>query len=301
MPDVVTTIADLREREEALLAAAGRQTQGRRPVIALVPTMGALHAGHAALVRAARQAADVVVVSIFVNPLQFGDPADLERYPKTLEADLALLEEAGADLAFAPSVAEMYPGGEPLVRLSAGPMGTSFEGASRPGHFDGMLTVVSKLLNAAMPRATADYLAFFGQKDAQQLAIIRRMVADLNIPVGIRGVAIVRDDDGLALSSRNRFLSAEEREQALELSRTLFALEADRAAGRPLDLEAARQRLESAPGIELDYLELVDPLTFTPLAPADLAGQSASGEAAGVVVLAAKVGPVRLLDNLHLE
>ena len=300
MPDVVTTIADLRDREEALLAAAGRQTQGRRPVIALVPTMGALHAGHAALVRAARQAADVVVVSIFVNPLQFGDPADLERYPKTLEADLALLEEAGADLAFAPSVAEMYPGGVPLVRLSAGPMGTSFEGASRPGHFDGMLTVVNKLLNAAMPRAASDCLAFFGQKDAQQLALIRRMVADLTIPVGIRGVPIVRDDDGLALSSRNRFLSAEEREQALELSRTLVALEADRAAGRPLDLEAARRRLESAPGIELDYLELVDPLTFTPLAPADLAGQSASGEAAGVVVLAATVGPVRLLDNLHL-
>ncbi len=303
MPDVVTTIAELRARAGELL---DRAAPGKRPVLALVPTMGALHAGHAELARRAREAADVVVVSVFVNPLQFGDPTDLDRYPRTLEADCALLETVGADLVFAPSVEEMYPGGEPLVRLTAGPMGEQFEGASRPGHFDGMLTVVSKLFNAALPDARADYLAFFGQKDAQQLAIVRRMVADLNLPVEVRGVPIVRDDDGLALSSRNRFLSVGERQHALALSRTLRELGEQHAAGCTLDLAGAREQLEAAPGVELDYLELVDPLTFTPLDPAALTGRAGQqgragdAEAAGVVVVAAKVGPVRLLDNLHL-
>ncbi|GAA1351962.1 pantoate--beta-alanine ligase [Falsarthrobacter nasiphocae] len=354
MTRVVTTVEALRAEEARLVrlaqdasASAGSQpgeggaqagpapARARsggagRPVVALVPTMGALHAGHAELVRRARAAADVVVVSIFVNPLQFGDPADLARYPSTLEADLRILEAEGADLAFAPSAAEMYPSGEPMVRVSAGRMGTVLEGASRPGHFDGMLTVVAKLFNAAAPRGEADFLAFFGEKDAQQLALIRRMAADLTIDVEVRGVPIVRDADGLALSSRNRFLSAEEREQALVLSRVLAGLRRDAEAGRPLGLEAARAELEAAPGVELDYLELVDPQTFEPLAggsaggitrtadtddgsacgtrrTADAAGgmaptgSRAEGAAPwGVVVVAARVGAVRLLDNLHL-
>lgn len=173
---------------------------------AVVMTMGALHEGHATLIRAARErvgAKGFVVVTVFVNPLQFGAGEDLDRYPRTLDADLALAFEAGASAVFAPSVDEVYPGGEPQVRITAGPMGERLEGASRPGHFDGMLTVVAKLLHL-----TAPDLAFFGQKDAQQLALIRRMARDLNFPVEIVGVETVRETDGLALSSRNRYLSA---------------------------------------------------------------------------------------------
>ncbi|MGG8408140.1 pantoate--beta-alanine ligase, partial [Streptomyces sp. 12297] len=191
---------------------------GRR---AVVMTMGALHEGHATLVRTARAVAGPggqVVVTVFVNPLQFGAGEDLDRYPRTLEADVKLAEAAGADVVFAPAVDEVYPGGEPQVRITAGPMGTRLEGATRPGHFDGMLTVVAKLLNLTRPDT-----ALFGQKDAQQLALIRRMAADLNFPVEITGVPTVREDDGLALSSRNRYLSAPERRTALALSRALFA------------------------------------------------------------------------------
>ncbi|MGW0549777.1 pantoate--beta-alanine ligase [Streptomyces altiplanensis] len=188
---------------------------------AVVMTMGALHEGHATLVRAARDHVGpegFVVVTVFVNPLQFGAGEDLDRYPRTLDADLALAAQAGANAVFAPSVDEVYPGGEPQVRIAAGPMGERLEGASRPGHFDGMLTVVAKLLHLTGPDA-----AFFGQKDAQQLALIRRMVRDLNFPVEIVGVPTVREDDGLALSSRNRYLSPAERRTALALSRALFA------------------------------------------------------------------------------
>ena len=174
--------------------------------------MGALHEGHAQLARTAVAQNDVVVASIFVNPLQFGEAVDLERYPRTLDADLALLEAEGVDLAFAPSVEEVYPGGEPLVRITSGRLGDKWEGASRPGHFDGALTVVAKLLHYGLPggrprRRGRPYRAYFGQKDAQQLALVRRMVADLNFPVEIVPVPIVRSPDGLALSSRNRFLS----------------------------------------------------------------------------------------------
>lgn len=192
-------------------------------------TMGALHEGHASLIRAARAhagPAGQVVVTVFVNPLQFGEAADLDRYPRTLDADLAVAAAAGADVVFAPSVDEVYPGGEPQVRISAGPMGERLEGASRPGHFDGMLTVVAKLLHLTRPDT-----AFYGQKDAQQLALIRRMVRDLNFPVEIVGVETVREPDGLALSSRNRFLDAHERRTALALSRALFAAR-DRLAAR---------------------------------------------------------------------
>lgn len=207
---------------------------------AVVMTMGALHDGHAALVRAARRQvgqAGFVVVTVFVNPLQFGANEDLDRYPRTLESDLKTAEAAGADAVFAPSVDEVYPGGTPQVRISAGPMGERLEGAVRPGHFDGMLTVVAKLLHLTRPD-----VAFYGQKDAQQLALIRRMARDLNFPVEIVGVPTVREDDGLALSSRNRYLSAPERRTALALSRALFAA-SDRLGAQ----HALRARADSAP------------------------------------------------------
>ncbi|MFD7444278.1 pantoate--beta-alanine ligase [Streptomyces sp. NPDC059909] len=208
--------------------------------VAVVMTMGALHEGHATLIRSAREHVGrkgTVVVTVFVNPLQFGAGEDLDRYPRTLDADVKTAQEAGADLVFAPSVDEVYPGGEPQVRISAGPMGELVEGAFRPGHFDGMLTVVAKLLHLTRPD-----VAFFGQKDAQQLALIRRMVRDLNFRVEIVGVPTVREPDGLALSSRNRYLSPAERRTALALSRALFAAH-DRLAAQ----QALRARAESAP------------------------------------------------------
>ncbi|WP_328620648.1 pantoate--beta-alanine ligase [Streptomyces sp. NBC_00354] len=214
-----------------------RTAEGRR---AVVMTMGALHEGHATLIRTAREQAGPqgqVVVTVFVNPLQFGANEDLDRYPRTLDADLEIAREAGADAVFAPAVDEVYPGGDPQVRVSAGPMGECLEGATRPGHFDGMLTVVAKLLHLTRPD-----LALFGQKDAQQLALIRRMVTDLNFPVEVVGVPTVREGDGLALSSRNRYLSAQERRTALALSRALFAGQ-DRLAAQA----ALRARAEASP------------------------------------------------------
>ncbi|MER6217569.1 MULTISPECIES: pantoate--beta-alanine ligase [unclassified Streptomyces] len=213
---------------------------GRR---AVVMTMGALHEGHATLIRTAREQAGPggqVVVTVFVNPLQFGANEDLDRYPRTLDADLAIAAAAGADAVFAPSVDEVYPGGDPQVRITAGPMGERLEGATRPGHFDGMLTVVAKLLHLTRPD-----LALFGQKDAQQLALIRRMVTDLNFPVEVAGVPTVREEDGLALSSRNRYLSPAERLTALALSRALFAGR-DRLAAQA----ALRARAEAAPATD---------------------------------------------------
>jgi pantoate--beta-alanine ligase len=297
-PRLVTTQAELKEASSELLgAAAGRHRSGRASQ-ALVPTMGALHSGHAALVDAARQANDVVVASIFVNPLQFGEAADLQRYPRTLEADLEVLAAAGADIAFAPPVEEVYPDGEPLVRISAGRLGEKLEGASRPGHFDGALTVVAKLLHYGLPALPADYRAYFGQKDAQQLALVRRMVVDLDFPVEIVGVPIVRDGDGLALSSRNRFLSDDEREAALVLSRALRLLEERANAREPLDLESAQALVESQPLVTLDYFDVVDPATLEPLAE-NCRETPFRGEA--LALIAAKVGPVRLIDNVPLS
>ncbi|ALE04281.1 pantoate--beta-alanine ligase (plasmid) [Arthrobacter sp. ERGS1:01] len=299
---LVTTLADLKAVSAALLAA----TPGGAGTLGLVPTMGALHSGHATLAAAAVAANDVVVASVFVNPLQFGDANDLARYPRTTEADLALLDAAGVDIMFAPSVAEMYLGGEPAVRVTAGPLGNLYEGASRPGHFDGALTVVAKLLHVGRPEtglAAPDaagrpaYRAYFGQKDAQQLALVRRMVADLNFPVDIVGVPTVRDDDGLALSSRNRFLSAEQRESALVLSRALRLLAGRAAAHEPLDVASAAELIRSAPGVELDYLEVVDPQTLAVRAE-NCQDTPFTGEALALV--AATVGPVRLIDNLPL-
>ncbi|RAG80590.1 pantoate--beta-alanine ligase [Streptacidiphilus pinicola] len=287
----MTVLVHTKRELEALPASGPR---------AVVMTMGALHEGHASLVRAARERAGAegtVVVTVFVNPLQFGAGEDLDRYPRTLDADLMLAAEAGADVVFAPGVDEVYPGGEPQVRLSAGPMGTGYEGASRPGHFDGMLTVVAKLLHL-----TAPDVAFFGEKDGQQLALIRRMVADLNFPVEIAGVPTVREADGLALSSRNRFLSAEERERALALSRALFAGRDARAAGAaPSAVKkaasstlAASIEKQAGSTIALDYLGLIDPSDFTEIDREDFTGEA-------VLAVAAKVGATRLIDNVRIR
>ncbi|MER5782225.1 pantoate--beta-alanine ligase [Streptomyces mobaraensis] len=279
-------------RDTAELQALPRDPAARR---AVVMTMGALHEGHATLIREARRLAGPggqVVVTVFVNPLQFGPNEDLDRYPRTLDADVALAAEAGADAVFAPSVAEVYPGGEPEVRISAGPMGERLEGAHRPGHFDGVLTVVAKLLHLSRPDT-----ALFGQKDAQQLAMIRRMVRDLNFPVEIVGVPTVREADGLALSSRNRYLSAADRTSALALSRALSAA-ADAADRGPSAVrEAARAVLDGAASLEppvvLDYLALVDPADFTEV-PAGFTGEA-------VLAVAARVGTTRLIDNIVLD
>ncbi|QDY89592.1 pantoate--beta-alanine ligase [Arthrobacter sp. UKPF54-2] len=290
---LVTTAAELRKESARLLTERGGTSQG------LVPTMGALHEGHARLARTAVEQNDVVVASIFVNPLQFGEAVDLDRYPRTLEADLALLDAEGVDLAFAPSVEEVYPGGEPMVRITSGVLAEKWEGASRPGHFDGALTVVAKLLHYGLPGAgQASYRAYFGQKDAQQLALVQRMVADLNFPVEIVPVPIVRSPDGLALSSRNRFLSAAEREAALVLSRALRLVEERANAHEPLDLDSARALVESQPLVALDYFDVVDPRTLEPLAE-NCRETPFRGE--GLVLIAAKVGPVRLIDNVPLN
>ena len=252
------------------LAAARDGLRGR---VAVVMTMGALHEGHAELLRGARRTADHVIVTIFVNPLQFGAGEDLDRYPRTLEADLAVCAREGADLVFTPTPDVVYPDGDPLVRISAGPLGDVLEGASRPGHFDGVLTVVCKLLHLTRPD-----VALFGQKDAQQLAGIRRMVSDLDLPVEVVGVPTVREPDGLALSSRNRYLAPAERSAALVLSRAL-------ATG---DADAGRRLVAAEPGVELDYLERVDSRTFS----ADPRGD--------LLVVAARVGSTRLIDNVLL-
>ena len=302
---LVTTVAGLKAESARLLAAKQGASQG------LVPTMGALHEGHATLARTAVEQNDVVVASIFVNPLQFGDAVDLDRYPRTLDADLALLEEQGVDLAFAPSVEEVYPNGQPLVRVTSGRLGEKWEGASRPGHFDGALTVVAKLLHYGMPAAGLPagpagsaasslpaYRAYFGQKDAQQLALVRRMVSDLNFPVEIVGVPTVRATDGLALSSRNRFLSDAERDAALVLSRALRLLEERANAHEPLDLDSALAMVESQPLVSLDYFDVVDPGTLEPLAE-NCRETPFRGEA--LALIAARVGPVRLIDNVPLS
>ncbi len=246
------------------LLTARKDLRGR---VAVVMTMGALHEGHAELVRQARSLADSVIVTIFVNPLQFGVGEDLDRYPRTLDADLDLLDGL-ADLVFTPTPDVVYPR-EPIVRVAAGSLGDVFEGASRTGHFDGVLTVVLKLLHLTQPD-----LALFGQKDAQQLAAIRRMVADLDVPVSIVAVPTVREPDGLALSSRNRFLTQEQRHLALLLSQAV--LTRDVAAGRAL--------FDGQP-VDLDYLERVDSSTFEADPDGDL------------IIIAARVGTTRLIDN----
>ena len=251
--------------------------------------MGALHDGHLSLVAAARadisSADDMVVASIFVNPLQFaqlGDCDDYRNYPRTLDADAQLLESAGVDIIFAPDVAEMYPQGTPEVWVRSGEMGSQLEGASRPGHFDGVATVVAKLFSLIRPNR-----AYFGQKDAQQLAVIKRMVHDLDLRVDIRAVPIIRGADGLAESSRNQHLGATDRQNALALSATLAALR-----DRRIDLEQARVELSNADGVDLDYLEVVSPDTLQPITWPPTAPALALG--------AITVGGTRLIDNMDI-
>lgn len=276
MTALVTTKADLRR--------ARAQLPG---TVAVVMTMGALHEGHLMLVRRAREIADSVVLTDFVNPLQFGPGEDFEAYPRELEADLAQVDGL-VDLVFAPSTAEMYPVLPPPVSVTSGRLGTRFEGAARPGHFDGVVTVVTKLLQLVRPDA-----AVFGRKDAQQLAIIQRLVADLDLPVRIEAVDIVREPGGLARSSRNAYLSEEGRERALVLSRTVRAVEAA-APDTGAVLAALREATGGAPaGVDWAYAEAVDPTTFDPIGP-DHRGEV-------LVVLAARVEGTRLLDATSLH
>jgi pantoate--beta-alanine ligase len=264
-----------------LRAATGDRGAG---TVGVVMTMGALHEGHRELIRVARRRCDVIVVTVFLNPLQFGPGEDLSRYPRTLDADVALCAAEDVDVVFAPSVEEVYPGGQPQVRVSAGPLGDVLEGASRPGHFDGVLTVVAKLLHI-----TAPDLAYFGQKDAQQLLLIRRMVADLDLPVEVVAVPTVREAGGLALSSRNGYLTDADREVALTLSRALRA-GADAAGRGPAAVRrAAGAALDAQPGLGVDYLALVDPATLADV-PEDFTGEA-------LLAVAAKVGATRLIDN----
>lgn len=270
------------------------------PPVAVVMTLGALHDGHAALLRAARQGASTVIVTIFVNPLQFDPGEDLDRYPRTFDADLAVCAGAGADLVFAPAREEMYPRGEPLVRVDPGPLGGVLEGASRPGHFSGVLTAVLKLLNLTR----ADH-AYFGDKDYQQLTLVRAMVDDLAVPVRIRAVPTVREPDGLARSSRNRYLSDRERLAARALPAALRAGADAAAAGAPPDkvLRAAAGAVAGARGVDLDYLALTD-LHLRPLA--EPVGTSAGpivpvpAGGAGRLLVAARVGGTRLIDNTEI-
>ena len=278
---VVESSADLRELLDRARAAGAR--------VGFVPTMGALHAGHRSLLARARRETGHVVASIFVNPLQFGPGEDYARYPRDLDRDLAILREDGVDTAFVPGEQEVWPA-PPVVRVAAGRLGEVLEGAWRPGHLDGVATVVAKLFNLVGPCR-----AYFGQKDAQQLALVRRMVADLAFPVEVVACPTVRDPDGLAASSRNTYLSAEDRRAATALYR---ALQAGLAAWRegetsPAAIEArARAVLEGQPGIELQYVALADPDTFEP-PPRAAPGQ--------VLAVAARVGPARLIDNVVLE
>lgn len=277
----IHTIPDVRAASRAARRGGAR--------IGLVPTMGALHEGHLSLVARARAECDHVIVSVFVNPLQFGPGEDLEAYPRTLAEDCRLCERAGADVVFAPSAAEMYPGGTVLTTVSVRELTDGLCGAHRPGHFDGVTTVVAKLFATCEPDC-----AYFGEKDWQQLRVVERMVADLSIPCEIVRCAIVREADGLAMSSRNRYLPPEERRQALALSRALFAMreacqggERSAAALRRL----AERALAEAPLGTRDYLEIVDAETLLPLERLEPPARA---------LVAVRFPSARLIDNVAL-
>jgi pantoate--beta-alanine ligase len=269
-PVVLTTIAAVR-------AALGDD-------VAYVPTMGALHEGHLQLIDRAKALSSTVIVSIFVNPLQFGPNEDLDRYPRTPEEDLDKLGARGVDFVFMPAVEELYPEWPIATTITAGKVGTLFEGRTRPGHFDGVLTVVAKLLSIVQPR-----FAVFGRKDVQQVFLVKQMVIDLNIPVTIDVVDTVREDDGLALSSRNRYLDAAERRTALVLSRALEAATSASDLGVDPAIAAAQSVLMGERGIELDYLAVVNSKTFLPV------DEGFRGKA--FAIIAARVGATRLIDN----
>jgi len=273
--------------DELFVTRNGIRSRGGR--LGLVPTMGALHEGHLSLIRAAKAKSDVVASSIFVNPTQFGPNEDFSRYPRDLEKDLALLERDGVDLVFVPSVEEMYPQ-QSVTWVAVEGLSDRLCGKSRPGHFRGVATVVAKLFNIVEPD-----IAFFGQKDAAQVAIIRRMVRDLNMPVQIEVCPIVREPDGLAMSSRNAYLSPEQRQDALVLFRSLLRVRelfADGERNPAILIKAAKNVLSGSSAVRLDYFEIVDPDELTPLA---LINQPA------LVAVAAFVGNTRLIDNIVLE
>ena len=278
--EILTSIAAMRRACKAVQRGAEAKTLG------LVPTMGALHEGHLSLVRAARASCDCVAATIFVNPTQFAPGEDFAAYPRTFEADCAMLEREGVDLLFAPTAAEMYPPqAETWVDVPS--VGGRLDGASRPGHFRGVATVVAKLFHIVAPDK-----AFFGQKDAAQVAVLRTMVRDLNFDVELVVCPTVRDEDGLAMSSRNRYLSAREREQALALSRTLRLVQSAIAEGQR-DASALRRvmgaELRGADGVRLDYAEIVDGCSLKPVVEVD------SG---ALVAVAVWVGGTRLIDNV---
>jgi pantoate--beta-alanine ligase len=270
------------------MTSFSRDAQRASKLVGFVPTMGALHEGHLSLVRAAREQSDIVAVSIFVNPTQFGPNEDFAKYPRTFDRDKAMLEREGVDCIFYPSVEEMYPTGATTWVTVEG-LSDKLDGRSRPGHFRGVSTVVSKLFNIVQPQA-----AFFGQKDAAQVAIIRKMVRDLNFPVKIVVCPIVRESDGLAMSSRNAYLSFQERKQALALSRSVKRVQSlvqqgERSAEHLI--AAGKQVIAEEPAVRLDYFEIVDPDTLDPLT------HVVTG---ALVAVAAYVGPTRLIDNLLL-
>jgi pantoate--beta-alanine ligase len=278
----IRTVAELR----AELAQPRRD--GR--TIGLVPTMGAFHEGHLSLMRRARAERDTVAISIFVNPLQFGPSEDFAAYPRDLDRDLALAEAQGVDLVFAPDVDEMYPDGPPRVTIDPGPLADRLEGAIRPGHFRGVVTVVAKLFHAAGPAT-----AYFGEKDAQQLAIVRRMARDLSFATDVVGCPIVREPDGLAMSSRNVYLSAEERTAATSLSRGLRSAQALLTRGErdaSTIAAAVRTEVEAEPLAHIDYAVVVDADTFDEVDRVERPARA---------LVAARVGKPRLIDNMALE
>lgn len=279
-PEVITSIAAMSETS---------RTAKRRGTIALVPTLGALHEGHLSLVRAARAAGDTVVVSIFVNPIQFGPNEDYERYPRTFDTDLKLLSQEQVNVVFAPARAEMYPEGDARTVVEVSGIGDRLDGASRLGHFRGVATVVAKLFHITLPD-----VAFFGQKDAAQVAVLRAMVRDLNFPLRLVVCPTVRDPDGLAISSRNRYLSTSEREQSLVLYRALA--EARNEAHRGIqDARKLRETivrvLRTEPAAHIEYAEVVDPDTLVPV-------EDISNGA--LFAVAARIGATRLIDNVVL-
>lgn len=281
--EIVRTVDELRRWSRDSRSAPGS-------TVGLVPTMGALHAGHASLIRAARAACSQVAISLFVNPTQFGPGEDYSRYPRSFEADCALAEREGADVLFAPAVEELYPNGATSTFVEVPELGDRLDGASRPGHFRGVATVVAKLLIAVEPDR-----AFFGQKDAAQVAVLRRMVADLRLGAEIVVCPIVRDPDGLAISSRNVYLSVAERGQALTLCRAVrevesFVAQGERHAG--VLIAAAREVFASEPAVRIDYIELADWCT---LLPVEIAAPGT------LFAVAACVGKTRLIDNAILK
>jgi pantoate--beta-alanine ligase len=285
----VPQVAETRQELADLLAPR----RGHGAPVVLVPTMGALHAGHAALFRRARKEAGdgPVVASLFVNPLQFAPGEDLDRYPRTFDDDLATAARGGVDVVFAPSVEEMYPGGEPLVTVEPGELGAELEGASRPGHFRGVLTVVAKLFGLVRPD-----VAVFGQKDYQQLVLVTRMSRDLCLGVEVVGAETVREDDGLALSSRNRYLDPDERRRAAYLNRALRAAQERAAYGLPAARWAAMRLLDEVPEdeLDLDYLTIRTPDLGAVVEPHPVDPTPAR------ILVAARVGTTRLIDNLPL-